>query len=190
MSEVNRRIERGSNRFAVIAEVGGKRAAIGVAVPGNRVENGRIHIDCADVWALGVVTVQEMVTGVRPFTAIAAQAAIYAILNDTPKNVSDLRPDAPAGVGSIIARALQKDAARRYATAADFRDNLNRCQAALPISTSGVSIADLWHGFRRSRAAVAAVCIALTIVVGAAVTWSRGAEARRVRSRRFPKSNA
>ncbi len=139
----------------------------------------------ADVWALGVV-LYEMVTGVRPFRGDHDSAVINAILNDTPKSVADLRPDVPAGIGPIVARALQKEAAGRYATAADLRDDLARCRAALTATVNTVANADLWYSLRKSRVAGAALLVALAIAIGAAVTWSRGGEARRVRAETIP----
>ena len=139
----------------------------------------------ADVWALGVV-LYEMLTGVRPFRGDRDAAVINAILHDTPQRIGDLRADAPRAVEPILARALGKETSARYATAADFRDDLAGCRAALTAPVTTVGIADLWQGFRKSPAAVAALVVLFAVAIGAAWMWSRGAEARRARTETIP----
>jgi len=85
---------------------------------------GEQHVDArADVYALAVVG-YEMLAGAPPFAGPSPRAVLAAHLTATPKPLTDLRPDAPAAVSNVIARALAKDPNARTQTAAAFRDAL------------------------------------------------------------------
>jgi eukaryotic-like serine/threonine-protein kinase len=85
---------------------------------------GERHIDArADVYALAVVG-YEMLTGKPPFEGPTAQAVLAAHLTSTPKPLSAIRPEVPARVSQLIARALHKTPADRLGTAAELRDGL------------------------------------------------------------------
>jgi serine/threonine protein kinase/Tol biopolymer transport system component len=69
-----------------------------------------------DLWSFGVV-LYEMVAGRRPFRGDHDQAVLYGILNEAPKPLSEVRPEAPPELGRIIDGLLSKDPADRYPTA-------------------------------------------------------------------------
>jgi len=78
-----------------------------------------------DLWSLGVV-MYEMLTGQRPFAGENHTSVARSILDDEPAAVHQLRPDAPDGLGGVVARLLEKDPDRRYQTASDLLDDLRR----------------------------------------------------------------
>src|SRR3954466_14334753 len=66
-----------------------------------------------DIYALGCV-LYECLTGQLPFRRDDDAALLWAHVVETPPPVSGIRPEIPAAVGDVVARAMAKDPGDRY----------------------------------------------------------------------------
>jgi serine/threonine protein kinase len=73
----------------------------------------------ADVYSLGCVLF-ECLVGDRPFRRNNDASVIYAHLHDPPPKVTEVRPDLPASLDGVIARALAKEPEARFGSAGDL----------------------------------------------------------------------
>ena len=73
----------------------------------------------ADIYALGCVLF-EMLTKRVPFVRDSDPAKLWAHLHHAPPSACELRPGLPAEVDLVLARAMAKDPAQRYASAGDL----------------------------------------------------------------------
>jgi len=87
----------------------------------------RVRNKQADLWAVGVILYQ-MLAGRLPFPQTDDASLIHAILNQPP---DPLPADVPAQLQEVIARALQKDVAQRYQTAAEMRETLRQASKSI-----------------------------------------------------------
>jgi serine/threonine-protein kinase len=94
----------------------------------------------ADIWSLGVV-LWEVTVGRRLFRRKTDAASVYAVLNDHVPRPTRFRPDYPAALAAIVAKALERDRTRRYQTALDFARALEQWLASTgkPAGTGEVS---------------------------------------------------
>jgi len=84
----------------------------------------------ADLYATGVM-LYEMTTGRLPFEADTPLAMMMKHAYEAPPPPRALNPDLPAAVESILLRALQKDPAGRYQSAAEMAAALERATAQI-----------------------------------------------------------
>jgi eukaryotic-like serine/threonine-protein kinase len=80
--------------------------------------------DRTDLWSLGVV-LYESLTAKRPFTGTGTVGVLRAIVAQPLTPVRELRPDIPPEVEHIITRALEKDASKRYQSAAEMSQEIS-----------------------------------------------------------------
>ncbi len=78
----------------------------------------------ADVYALAVVG-YEMLAGKPPFSRPTMQALVAAHMSEPPPPLSEVAPEVPPVISTIIEKALAKSPDDRYRTAAEFRDALD-----------------------------------------------------------------
>ena len=76
-----------------------------------------------DLYALGVVLF-EMLTGAVPFEAGSALGAVVARLREKAPDLRAARPGVPTWLAAVVAKTLERDPARRYATAAELLADL------------------------------------------------------------------
>ncbi len=67
----------------------------------------------SDVYSLGVVA-YELLTGRRPFLGSSFEELMIKHLKEVPRNPRALRSDLPRGVSSVVLRAMNRDASKRY----------------------------------------------------------------------------
>ena len=73
----------------------------------------------SDLYSLGIVAF-ELLTGRRPFEGDSVAAEAAAHVTGTVPSVRDVNPALPSELDPVFARALAKDPARRYSSAAEF----------------------------------------------------------------------
>jgi serine/threonine-protein kinase len=76
-----------------------------------------------DIYALGVI-MYEAATGRVPFAGNNYLSVISQVLNEEPKPVRELVPELSEEFEAIVARAMEKDRAERYASAKDLLNDL------------------------------------------------------------------
>ncbi len=79
----------------------------------------------ADIWALGVI-LYEVLTKKRPFTALSIFELFPLILTAVPRPPRELNPAVPPGAENVCMKAIEKDPARRYQSAGELADDLQR----------------------------------------------------------------
>ena len=126
-----------------------------------------------DVYALGAV-LYEMFTGRPPFKGATPLDTVVQVLYEEPVRPSRLRSNLPLDLETICLKCLNKEPARRYASAEALADDLQRFLKGRPILARPVGLAERAWKWSRRRPLSSALLVGmiLSVVLGfAGVTW-------------------
>ena len=126
----------------------------------------------SDVYSLGA-TLYELLSGQPPFAAEDRGSLVRQIVEEEPRALRSVRPAAPRDLATIIHKAMAKEPARRYPTAAALADDLRRYLADQPVLARPVSSFERTSRWARRHPAIAglsaAVAVLLLAVTGTAL---------------------
>jgi eukaryotic-like serine/threonine-protein kinase len=87
----------------------------------------------SDLYSTGCL-LYELLTGRPPFLGDSPVAIAYQHVRENPVPPSQLDPEIPAWADSIVLRAMAKDPAERYQSAADMRTDIQRALSGVPVA--------------------------------------------------------
>lgn len=135
-----------------------------------------------DTYSLGVVLYQ-MLTGELPFQGVA-RMTLLAVLHKDPPAPRMYNDEIPSDLETIVLKAMSKDRDKRYATASEFADDLQRWKDGRPILARPVSRFErFWRWCKRNpgtaRLSATVAMLLLTVTVGSVIASVRLAAERR-----------
>ena len=87
--------------------------------------SGEVADEKSDLYSVGVV-LYEMLTGQVPFDGDTAVSVALKHVSEEPRSMRELNPAISRALDEVVMRALAKDGARRYQTAAEFAGDLRK----------------------------------------------------------------
>jgi beta-lactam-binding protein with PASTA domain/predicted Ser/Thr protein kinase len=91
----------------------------------------------SDVYSMGCM-LYELVTGAPPFTGDSPVAVAYQHVREDPRLPSSIAPEIPPELDAILLKAMSKNPANRYQSAADMRNDLLRALAGQRVEATPV----------------------------------------------------
>ena len=91
----------------------------------------------SDVYSVGCL-LYELVTGAPPFTGDSPVSVAYQHVREDPKLPSSVNPAIPPDLDAILLKALSKNPANRYQSAAEMRNDLLRALAGQRVEATPV----------------------------------------------------
>lgn len=88
---------------------------------------GSIIDEKADLYSVGIM-LYEMITGKLPFEADNAVSVAIMQMQATPKLPREINPDIPKGLEQIIMHSMEKDPSRRYESAEEMMNDIQKLQ--------------------------------------------------------------
>jgi serine/threonine protein kinase len=156
-----------------LTQLGGRVATPDYAAP-EQLDGGVVTV-ATDVYALGVL-LYELLTGQRPFPAVSRLGRMVDVRGEAPlasTRVASTRAPGRAraalrgDLDAILARALDPDPSRRYASVAAFADDLQRHLEHRPIAARHIGRGQRAARFvRRHRQGVAMAATLLLMLAG------------------------
>jgi serine/threonine-protein kinase len=131
----------------------------------------------ADIYALGAV-LYDLLTGRPPFRGVSLWDTVSQVKTKEVVPPRQLQPSIPADLETICLKCLQKEALKRYATAGELAEDLQRFLDGKPIKARPVSAPErLLRWCRRNPVPAGLIALAALFVIGwlatATVLWQR-----------------
>ena len=132
----------------------------------------------ADVYCLGA-TLYDLTAGRPPFEGTTFAEVIHKVIHDDPAPPRRIVPGLPREVETIILKAMDKDPARRYPSAAAFAEDLRRFLEEEPIAARPTG--RLYRAYRwvRKNPIASGLGAGLVVVLIAAVSFGVAGEGQR-----------
>ena len=89
----------------------------------------------SDLYSTGCL-LYELLTGRPPFTGDSPVSVAYQHVSEQPQPPSQVDPAVPPSLDGLVLKSLEKDPNDRYQTAADFRSDVERAVAGMPVTSA------------------------------------------------------
>jgi formylglycine-generating enzyme required for sulfatase activity/tRNA A-37 threonylcarbamoyl transferase component Bud32 len=132
-----------------------------------------------DLFGLGAV-LYRMLTGELPFTGHDTMSLLMSLAADTPSSVASLNPEVPAALDEVVRKLLEKDPARRPASARAVAEMLGEIEQKLRLTCAATPSEDgtivMAGGGRlplRRKMVAAVLGVLLVLIVSLMLIYSR-----------------
>ena len=117
------------------------------------------HGTGTDIYAIGIV-LYELLSGKNPFGEVSSLQERLAKIQDPIPYVRKLSPQVPSDLATICHKCLEHHPERRYSSAVDLRDDLDRFLRGDPTRARPLPLHEhLWRWSLRHRTSASVLCI-------------------------------